>query len=59
MTIRATQKTNPRREGADSWRAYDFILSQGGSCTYEEFRDAGHGAHHLRRDLDRGDIVIE
>ena len=59
MTIRATQKANPRREGADSWRAYDFILSQGGSCTYEEFRDAGHGAHHLRRDLARGDIVIE
>ena len=59
MTIRATRKTNPRRKGADSWRAYDFILAQGGACTYEAFRDAGHGAHHLRRDLARGDIVIE
>ena len=59
MTVRATRKTNPRRKGADSWRAYNFILSRGGSCTYEEFRDAGHGAHHLRRDVARGDIVIE
>ena len=56
--VRALKAENPRRPETRGWRAYNFLLRCGGSCTYEVYRAAGHGANHLKWDLDKGNISI-
>lgn len=58
-TVVARRKENPRRPGSNGWRAYQWLLDRGGRATYEQYREAGHGGHLLRWDVNRGFAAIE
>ena len=58
-TITSKVTTNPRKAGTHGYKAFQFILDNGGKATYEEYRAAGHTNNHLVWDLNKGNLTIE
>ena len=51
---------NPRNDNAKGagWKAFNLILSKGGSISFEEYRKLGGRNDHIKWDLERGYVEI-
>lgn len=56
--IKCLKKENPRGKGTLGWKAYQFLLDNGGEVSYEKYKEAGHESKHLTWDLDKGNLSI-